>query len=283
MNDCETCRDRMLEALYGELVAADKANFERHLEACPGCGEEYAALGETLRLMDKRERPDPGPEFWEGYWDRLSRRMLWEATDEGRRPSLVSWIGSVFSRLPRWSYQAAGAAALLFVGILIGSRLIGPSGTAKTGAPGTTAAVSAPAPTGAVVLAGDFIERSKVLLLGLVNFDPATEDAYAFDLGRKKAVSRVLAAQAPAIRQGLNGPGQRRLRELVTDLEVIMMQIANLEAGQDIDGVELIKQGVDRRGIFLKIDLDRMTRDARGGSRPVTPVGTAGPVKKSQV
>ena len=229
--------------------------------------------------MDKRERPDPGPEFWGGYWDRLSRRTLWEATEEGRGPSLAARIGRLFARLPRWSYQTAGAAALLLVGILIGSRLIGPSGTATTGTPATTAAMSAPVQTGAVAQAGDFIERSKVLLLGLVNFDPAVEDAYAFDLGGKKAASRVLADEAPAIRQGLNEPGQRRLRELVTDLEVIMMQIANLEAGQDVDGVELIKQGVDRQGIFLKIDLDRLARDAR----PAPAARAAGPVKKSRV
>lgn len=279
MTECQTCNERMIESLYGMLGPAAKADFERHIGACPECGTEYAALGETLRVMDKRERPDPGPEFWGGYWDRLSRRMLWEETEEGRGPSLASRIGRVFARLPRWAYQTAGAAALLLVGILIGSRLIGPSGTAPTGAPGTTAAVSAAAPAGAVAQAGDFIERSKVLLLGLVNFDPAVEDAYAFDLGGKKAASRLLAAEAPAIREGLSEPGQRRLRELVTDLEVVMMQIANLEAGQDVDGVELIKQGVDRRGLFLKIDLDRLARDAR----PATAAGAAGPVKKSQV
>lgn len=279
MTECQTCNERMIESLYGMLVPADKAAFERHVAACPECAAEYAALGETLRVMDKRERPDPGPEFWGGYWDRLSRRMLWEATEEGRGPSLASRVSRVFARLPRWAYQTAGAAALLLVGILIGSRLIGPSGTATTGTSGTTAAVSASsAPAGAVAQAGDFIERSKVLLLGLVNFDPAVEDAYAFDLGGKKAASRVLAAEAPAIRKGLSEPGQRRLRELVTDLEVVMMQIANLEAGQDVDGVELIKQGVDRRGLFLKIDLDRLARDAR----PAASAGAAGPVKKSQ-
>jgi hypothetical protein len=278
MNECKTCRERMAEALYGELGPADKAEFERHLAACPECGSEYAALGETLRLMDQRERPDPGPEFWDGYWDRLSRRMLWEATEEGRRPTLADRIGRALSRLPRWSYQAAGAAALLLVGILIGGRVIGPH---RPAAPVNLA--GAPAPGAAVAQAGNFIERSKVLLLGLVNYDPATGDAYGLDLGRKKAVSRVLAAQAPAIRQGLNAPGQRKLRDLVTELEVIMMQIANLESGQDVDGVALIKQGVDRGGIFLKIDLDRMARDARGGSLPVPPAGAAAPIKKSQV
>jgi hypothetical protein len=264
----------MIEALYGELAPAGKTGFEHHLDACPECRAEYAALGETLRLMDRRERPDPGPEFWDGYWDKLSRRMLWEQTEEGRRPSPAALISRVFSRLPRWAYQVAGAAALVLVGILIGGRLTGPPGPATMR---PTAAV--PVQAGAVVQAGNFVERSKVLLLGLVNYDPATQDAYGLDLGRKKAVSRQLAAQAPAIRKGLNEPGQRRLRDLVTELEVIMMQIANLESGQDVDGIELIKQGVDRGGIFLKIDLDRMARAARGGSGPASP---AGPVKKSQ-
>ena len=277
MNECKTCRDRMIEALYGELVPADKAGLEHHLETCPKCRAEYAALGETLRLMDRRERPDPGPEFWDGYWDRLSRRLLWDQTEEGRRPSLAALISRVLFRLPRWAYQVAGAAALVLIGILIGSRLIGPPGP-----PTTRTAAARPAQAGAVIQAANFVERSKVLLLGLVNFNPATDDAYALDLGRKKAVSRGLATEAAVLRQGLSQPGQRRLRDLVADLEVIMMQIANLESGQDVDGIELIKQGVDRGGIFLKIDLDRMARDARGGSRPVSPAGAAAPFKKSQ-
>jgi hypothetical protein len=250
----------MIEALYGELGPAEKERFEGHRQACPECAAAYAALDETLRLMDRRERPDPGPAFWEGYWDRLSRRMVWEATDEGRRPSLAARIGLAFTRLPRWSYQAAGAAALILVGVLVGSLLVGPPG--RTGKMNAAPAVTAP--SGAVVQAGEFIERSKVLLLGLVNFDPATEDAYALDLGRKKAVSRELLAGVPAIRSGLNDRGQKRLRELVGDLEVILMQIANLGSGQDVEGVELIKQGVDGKGIFLKIDLDRLGREARG-------------------
>lgn len=270
MSECKDCRDRMVEAHYGELGPADRDRFERHREACPDCAAEMAALAGTLRLMDKRERSDPGPEFWEGYWDRLSRRMVWEATEEGRRPSLADRIGRVFARLPRWSYQAAGAAALLLIGIFVGSRLIGPPVPRGTT---TTAASSAAAPSGAVVQAGEFIERSKVLLLGLVNFDPSVEDAYALDMGRRRTMSRDLAAEAPALRRALAAGGERRLRALVADLEVIMMQIANIGAGQDIEGLELVKQGVDQRGIFLRIDLDRLGRDARAAASPA-PSGT---------
>lgn len=277
MSDCRTCHDRMIEAYYGELDPSARTAFERHLAACEDCRAEYAGLSGTLRLMDKREKPDPGPAFWDGYFDRLSKRMVWEAAGERTRPSLLDTLRRPLARLPRWAFQAAAAVVLLLAGVLIGSRLVGPSGRS-----GLTAVAARPAgaPSAAVVQAGDFIERSKVLLLGLVNYDPATVDAYAFDLPGKKAVSRRLAAEAPAIRQGLSGPGQRRLRELVADLEVILMQIANLESGQDLDGVEMVKQGVDRKSLFLKIDLDRMAREAGGDGQVISPASK--PVKKSQ-
>ncbi len=258
MINCRTSKDRMIEALYGELGPTEKERFDEHLRSCPECASEYSVLGATLRVMDRRVRPDPGPAFWDGYWDRLSRRKVWEEAGEAPRTSLGARLARVLSGLPRWSYQAAGAAALLLIGILIGSRLV------NTPAPLSTRAAG---DNGAIVQAENFVERSKILLLGLVNYDAAKEDAYAFDLGGKKTMSRELAAEAPAIRGALNERGQKRLRDLVSDLEVIMMQIANLGSGQDVEGVELIKQGVDRKGIFLKIDLDRMGRDARGETK----------------
>ena len=278
MSDRHPSKERMVEALYGELDAAEKERFELHLRSCPACASEHAALETTLRLMDKRERPDPGREFWDGYWDRLSRRMLWESTGEGRRPSLLERLARPLTRLPRWSLQAAGAAALLLVGILVGSRLIpsaghplrtaysrGTPGPVGSGGGGGVVPSAVPALSPAVVDAENFVERSKVLLLGLVNYEPATEDLYALDLDRQKTVSRSLAAEAPALRDALDKGAQT---PVVADLEVILMQIANLGSGQDLEGVELIKQGVDSKSIFLKIDLARMGRDARGPASP---------------
>jgi len=272
----------MILALYGELDPAEKERLDAHLRSCPDCASEYASLEAALRLMDRRERPDPGPAFWEGYWDRLSKRMLWESIENGRRPSPAGRLARAFSRLPRWSLQAAAAAALLLVGILVGGRLIPRPGAPgpETAAAGPSSAIAAPSP--AVVQAENFIDRSKVLLLGLVNFDPAVEDAYALDLARTKAVSRELLTEAADVRRGLSQPGQRRLRDLVAELEVIMLQIANLESGQDLEGVELVKQGVDSKSLFLKIDLDRMSRAGGGAALPPAP-GGVGSSNKSRV
>jgi hypothetical protein len=261
MSDRHPAKERMIEALYGELDAAAKERHDLHLRSCPACASEQAALAETLRTMDERERPDPGPEFWAGYWDRLSRRMVWEAAGEDRSPSLIERLVRPLARLPRWSLQAAGAAVLLAVGVLVGSRLVPPPG-------GDRVVSAAAAPPSAVVKAESFVERSQILLLGLVNHEPSTEDAYALDLDHKKAVSRGLAAEAPALRAALSEGGEKRLRALVADLEVILLQIANLESGQDLEAVELIKQGVDSKGILLKIDLARMGREARARTAP---------------
>jgi len=276
MNDCQKCRDLMIEDLYGELGPAGRKALDRHRGACPACAAEYLSLRGTLELMDERERPDPGPDFWDGYWDRLSRRIVWETTGESRRPSLLDRLGRLFPRLPRWSYQLAGATALVLVGVLIGRLIVGPP--SPTGTTTVARGPAAGAASPALVQAADFVERSKVLLLGLVNFDPAVEDAYAFDLDHKKAVSRELAAGAPALRKALAAGGEKRLRDLVSDLEVILMQIANLGAGQDVEGLEIVKQGVDQRGIFLRIDLDRLGRDARAAAPPASS-GTAGKPK----
>jgi Putative zinc-finger len=281
MNDCKKCRDLMIEALYGELGPSDREVLDRHRETCPACAAEYESLRGTLELMDKRERPDPGLDFWEGYWDRLSRRIVWETTGEGRPASLLDRLGRLFPRLPRWSYQLAGAAALVLVGILIGRLFTGPAGsTGEKVASRGPAVAGGPSP--AVVQAADFVDRSKVLLLGLVNFNPAVDDAYGLDLDRRKAMSRELAAGAPALRRALGAGGQKRLRDLVGDLEVILMQIANLGAGHDIEGLDIVKQGVDQRGIFLRIDLDRLGRDARAAAVPASP-GSAGTPKKKRI
>ena len=75
MRDCKKCRVLLAEALYGDLDPEQRTFFENHIASCPACAAEFKALTETLKTMDKRVRPEPGQDFWNGYWDRLSQRM----------------------------------------------------------------------------------------------------------------------------------------------------------------------------------------------------------------
>jgi hypothetical protein len=59
-----SCRNLVMEALYdfeaGTMPAGEKAEFERHLQACPPCVrflDSYRATGRTLRSLRPREIP----------------------------------------------------------------------------------------------------------------------------------------------------------------------------------------------------------------------------------
>jgi hypothetical protein len=276
MKACEKCRSLLVEALYDELDPKARSFLERHTTSCPACAAESRALKETLRIMDERARPEPGPDFWDGYWDRLSLRL--EKDKTAGRVSSPWWrkLGRVRTLAPRWAYQAAAAVALLIIGVLIGRTVFVPRR-----APLEIARQSTPTPaiqlvgSDPVLRARAYIDRSKLVLLALVNYDPASEDPYALNLPRQKQVSQELVAEAGRLKSDLNDPRQRRLRELVTDLETILLQIANLEAENDLEAVEFVKQGVENRGILLKINLSEMSGDlsepSRQSSRNKTP------------
>lgn len=272
MKGCERCRGFLVEALYGELDPEEKSFLDGHIGSCPACAAEFKALKETMKAMDKRVRREPGREFWDGYWDRLSRRLEMEketGTEKARR----SWgkkPGGIRTWAPRWAFQAAAAVALIVAGILIGRTLFAPRRLPVVAAlPAVEVPPVQPAANDPLVRARSYVDRSKLVLLALVNFDPASEDPYALDLPLQKQVSRQLVKQAGELKSDLKDPGQRRLRELVADLETVLLQISNLESRNDLEAVGFVKQGVANRGLFFKINLSEMGGDlSRAGGGP---------------
>jgi hypothetical protein len=269
MIDCDECRERMIGALYDELGEDDKASFDAHLGVCALCAAEFKDMAAVLALMDKRERPDPGPAFWDGYWDRLSKRLDKEMSPAPLGRPARERLSAIMSFFPKWAYPLAGAAALVVVGILIGRsvlpRSIPPVRQAQQPpaltAPGVRQA-SAP-----VLRARNYIDRSKLIILALINYDPKSQDAYGLDLPRQKQLSRELVNEASRLKSDLKDPAQKRLRELVSDLETILIQIANLDSANDLSAVEFVKQGAESRGIMFKINLAEMGPGGKGGRR----------------
>jgi len=271
MNDCDKCRDLMVEALYGELVPGDRASFEAHLAICPDCAAEFKDMSAVLKVMDQRVRRDPGPEFWDGYWDRLAARPG-AGNIRAVRPERIRRF-PLFGRAPAWAFQAAAAVVLVAAGIAIGRMVfVKPLDRAAGRTPSASATAPAIIPASAPVLqARDYFDRSKRIILAMVNYDPETQDAYGLDLPLQKQLSRELVNEAGDLKNALKSPADRRLRDLVADLETILIQIANLESEQDVSAVEFVKEGVDRKGILLKINLTEMERPGRKASAPASP------------
>lgn len=302
----------MVEALYGELDEPRLCEFEDHLAGCRPCGALYGELRATVETMHRRERPDPGSAFWDGYWRRLEERVA--RADAVADASRFGWRRSIGS----WGYRAAAAVLVLAAGVWIGRTVFEPAPRTADRAPETAGVVTpdrggelpaepvvddhAPteestelaarpeaidAPAGekrasprtdaddtsaGVVTAthgGDgairYIGRSQVVLLALLNGGNSDGDSTGF--ASERAQARVLVAEGQRIRDDLTRPEDRRLRELVGQLEMILREIANLEAGSDLDAVEMIRNRVDREGVLLQIDLRQMRDAAAPGGR----------------
>ena len=245
MKRCKSMRRPFVDALYHECTDNQQRSLDRHLARCPECRTEFENLATTLNMMDQRERPEPSESFWQGYWDRLRER--WEQEPVVRPRRIHPVIG--------WSWKLGLSAALVLLGITIGRN----TGTGSRG--GMPPATSDARFVSLEQRTHYYFQKSKVLLLGLVNVDSDTEEETAVNLPRQQAVSQQLIQEAGFLRTAWDSPADQQMLALIQDLEMILRQIANLESETDFEGIELLKTGVDRKSIFLKITMQEMRRN----------------------
>jgi hypothetical protein len=261
MNDCKKCQSLPLEALYKEMNAEQKHFFKEHLLVCEKCKSKFEEMKSTLQFMNKRVRPEPGKAFWDSYEEKLVQRIEKEEILQPERESWQKRFARAFTFAPKWAYQTAAALVLIVVGVFIGRMVFMPSTPEIQQASQQPGIVSPKQPgTELIHRTQNYIERSKLILLALVNFDPAIEDPYALDLPFQQQVSRELVQEASYLKRELAESDQKRLENLIVDLERVLLQIANLESENDFEAIDLIKEGTNSRGILMQINLADLRR-----------------------
>jgi hypothetical protein len=180
---------------------------------------------ELKRMAQDYHRPPETPR--DEMWARISAERA-RRRDAAKVVPLRHWM--------TWS----AAAALLVLGIGVGRWSMGRRDSA-------VAATKADSDLVYRVAAMPYLTRTEALLTsfrtesrnGKVNADFAVQ---AQDL----LVTTRLMLNSPAARD-------RRLASLLQDLEVMLVQIAQLPAGNDRNDVDLINQGLDQRSVMLRL------------------------------
>jgi hypothetical protein len=256
----------MKDALAGELSGENSGFFAAHLKNCSDCRFNYRALEATVRIVEKPNRRQPDQEFWEGYWDRLAERMEREKVVPRRSGRTRQWVFRLFPPRSAWIWGSAAAAGLILFGVFLGRVLFQPDTAIPPRAEATSPVAGAPSGFELLSQTRDYVRRSQILLTAIVNFDPAAEDPYSLDLAHRQRISNELIAEAARLKPALDETRSRRLQELVGDLEVVLLQLANLEKPGLAD-IDLIRAGVESRGILFKIYL--IETDAALWERPL--------------
>ena len=126
--NCEDAGNRMVERWEGQLDDAEWLKVKSHLENCPKCRAEEAALGEIWMKLENMPQEKPGEAMRERFDTMLKayQQGMEDARGEGRAAN------EPVVRTKRWwplqpVWQLAAAAVLVTVGLTSGMYLNGRS------------------------------------------------------------------------------------------------------------------------------------------------------------
>ncbi len=248
--NCKIFEDKIWDYLDGSLADNVRQDCQSHLTDCSKCSAELEASKAILseaRSIEKAKAPDL-------LWQRI------EAELDAPRVPFYSAIRdpmvklmTIFENLlatPAPALKIAGVLAILTIGVFVGRHLF-PSRTPDRMA--EQLMTQNPKVQMVANRTNDFVEKSKILFLGFVNADPA--DAEESDWTTEKRVAQNLVRKAAVLKDDLAEFRNERLRLLIEELEIILLEISNLEETYDMENVDLIKSGIDHKGLMLKIHL----------------------------
>ncbi len=103
---------KKLTSSYSQgLLAPDWAErIESHLSICPDCHQAYQETKKILGLLGQDRLPEPG----EGFWNRLSSRIMHQVRLTRPEPVRIPWTKKIWGNPFGWPGYA-WATALIFI------------------------------------------------------------------------------------------------------------------------------------------------------------------------
>ncbi len=251
MTSCRKWRDHLVEALYGELSPERRQSLERHLASCPGCAAELEGLQATASTIDRALPPRPENAGLD-VWSRILPEIERLDRPPARRQLVLAFPAAA-------SLAAALLAIGLGLGLLTGRMLTRPSpGVPERVTAATT--VEDPAPhdseTGAAFVR--YLERATPLLLAVANRQAGVARVASFDAAAERRLAERLAADAEGLTRELETEGRRRQADLVADLGVVFLQMANLPQREYRRGIEMVQATIESRALLFQLSVEEM-------------------------
>jgi hypothetical protein len=252
MPNCRKYNKWFIDALHEPLSVDKNEKLEIHLKECSHCAEQYNQLLITLKFMGNYKRPEPKKEFWDNYWTKLEPALQKE---QQKKVKILKWtlpLNNYIPRISTWGFRLAAAVILLAIGMLVGRYYLGQTPAQQEIQIATKSNALDVTP---VAQAKRYIERSKLLLLGIVNYDTEPDATFKPDFTPQQDISRQLLREAADLKDDLQLSKDLMLFNLISELETILMEIAALEQDYDLEAVEMIQSGIERKGVLFKINL----------------------------
>ena len=230
--------DDLVLHYYGELDAVSAGRSERHLAECADCRASFARLQRIMAAVDMMPEPTLPDSFERTVWARLEPELpLGNARGTPRRRGGLSWFA--------WSPATlawAAAVVVLVAGAFFAGRATKPEPVQ------TIASADQLRERVLVADVGEHLDRSQAMLVDLVTADPSDLDMAA---ERKRAEELVAANRL--YRQTAAAAGEARIRELLDELERLLVELAASPDQMSADDMENVRDRIDANGLLFKV------------------------------
>ena len=239
--------DELVLHFYGER-RSEEPPIDAHLQACDECRKAFAALRETMQLVDDATVPEPGPDFERAMWDRV-RRALPAPGNVGRRTRWLSHLAS----FPAMATAAAAVLAVGLAGYATRSTWMPSPGTPERGAASassTTSTADAARGRERVLLTAlnDHFQQSELLLVELMN---APESGGDLEFERRTAGDLLDSGRLYQASARLTG--NPRLAAMLDDLESALVEIARSPDRINPGDFHSLRARIDHDSLLFKV------------------------------
>jgi len=265
--------DRLYDFLSGALPEGERAAIEDHLARCQKCSAERGKVEKAIQALTTHERELPTlPEgYWDDYWRAVEVRIRNSQSRSGLLEKLLEVIRGEDAKglvSPKLGYGLLGFALGVVATLGILSPYIGKKPQTGATQP-TTIQVETQSPmTESPALSSftqeisrpllAFFQKAKAFLIAVKNTDESKETAT--DLVSEQEISKTLAAECRSLKRL---PLDPREQQLLSELDVVLVQLSKVKDERDSLKLDLVKEGIERNNLVMRIRVHELAHEVR--------------------
>jgi hypothetical protein len=262
----------LYDYICGEVSTEERRKIEEHLTGCGICTRELEELKSFAELSLVKKK-NPSEELPQEYWREFAAGIEQEISTQRKRHvySGQKWLEIVINYVrfqPRFAAIIAGSLAVFAVAVSL--ILIVPKENPNPNINGLESVITEPVNVDERV--GQYLKKSKVLLVGISNMDSGA--SMAEDLSAEKTVSRQLLNEAHYLQQQSIDVQAARL---IRDLAKIQENLADISTTNENTGINAIRRDISHNNLLFKV---RMAESVYGNARFVSTGGERGAKNK---
>ncbi|OGC00541.1 hypothetical protein A2V82_11325 [candidate division KSB1 bacterium RBG_16_48_16] len=261
---CEAIRENISAYFDGQLDRQHVDAMLHHVGACNSCQRIFDGFKSLQEFISAEIHPLQAPACVD---DLLASRIANEKQQAVQPKRWLSVFDKIFDVLiPSSKWAVAGQLATVFIvslslGLFIARHINKPQnpvaihekGESKTASP----TVSLPPETESRLEqdVNDFLENTTLVMLNLKNTDYSGDPRM---LEEEQKLARKLLSESRLVSEKVTGSRSTYMKNLVDEMEPVLLEFANLDAQRDSQTVDVLRQQVQKNDYLQKVNLIRL-------------------------